>query len=280
VLHRISASITLITIASGVPLAALAESPERFSSEVKVFGDVLLQQQNDQWADVAEEQAEAGTEFFTALPGESAPQRTEDPVLEQFVSFRLNGVPYALKDVPSKAWFAPYVRDMAERAIVTGYKDKEGIPTGVFGPERSVSVEELAKMALEAARIDRMSCPAAPKNEAAKLSWSASYISCAEDKGFALYADATVDIARPATRAEVVMTILQAFGAPIRELGDAPSPFKDITAGTLFSGAIFTAYQDGIIAGYPDGTFGPDKLINRAEVSKVLSMAIQVYGKK
>lgn len=247
--------------------------------------DPLIEQEvMDIGDDQKEAQLESSPEFFLEDGRGGEPVRDEDPAFSQYVTFRLAGVPYALRDVAVTQWFAPYVRDMAERGIVSGYKDANGIPTGEFHPERSVSIEELAKMTIEAAAINRLSCPAAPKNPLAGESWSAPYIACAESNGFVLFSDGTVDIRRSATRAEVVMTIVQGFGVPQLEIAAEEQVFSDVSASTLFAPAIKTAVHDGIVAGYADdagrltGEFKPGNPINRAEVSKMLSIAVQVYG--
>lgn len=237
--------------------------------------------------DQADMKLEASDEFF---PGENtatgSTRRSSSASTSPYVTFQIEGTWYVFTDVPVTAWFAPFVRDVADRGIVSGYRDAAGIPTGIFGPAKSVSIEELAKMALEAAQIDRGACTGAPMNVIAQKSWSANYIRCAEQRNFAVYADGTVDITRPATRAEVVMTVLQAFGVALR---DTPPPgvvMKDVNASTLFSSAVFTALADGIVsgdsdaAGNPAGTFRPGSPVNRAEVSKIISLAVQVYGQR
>ncbi len=272
-------ALLLLPAASAWALPPLTE----LKRETDVFVPVLQLDKVDGDGDAAELSLEAREEFFPEAGSGSSRQSIQGS--DTVVTFRLNGVPYALNDVPLVAWFAPYVRDMADRGIVTGYKDATGRPTGFFSPEKNVTLEELAKMAVEAARIDRTACPAVPKNPQATQSWSAQYVSCAESNAFAVYADGTVDLHRAATRNEVVMTALQAFGRPIAELGQTEKLFTDVSPSTLFSGAIKTAVADGIVSGYVDakgaltGTFGPDNPINRAEVSKVLSIAIQVYVK-
>lgn len=261
-----------------------ANPSEDLQSRVNRFLPLLEQDQSEQRADNADLLLEDGDAFFPAS-GTGSSSRASDPrAASPVVLFRLNGTEYALHDVPSSAWFAPYVRDAADRGIVSGYRDAAGVPTGEFGPERSVSVEELAKMALLAAALDTSGCPAVPRNAGAKTSWSAPFIACAEQLALAIYTDGTVDITRPATRAEVVMTVLQAFGVSLRESPPPGLPLKDVTASTLFSSAIFTAVDDGVVAGdsdasgRPTGVFGPERPVNRAEVAKIVSLAVQVYG--
>lgn len=207
----------------------------------------------------------------------------EEETFQQFVSVRIDGVPVELTDVPGDAWFSPYVRDVAERGIVSGYRGSNGLPLGLFGPNDSVTVEQLAKMAIEATGHTLLDCAEGGlRNGGAKGSWSEQYIRCAEHLRWALYSDGSVDVKRKATRSEVVVTVLQAFEVLYgRSLGTA---FTDVTTSTEFSGAIERAAADNIISGYADsdgnltGEFGPQDPVNRAAMAKILSLALQVYG--
>lgn len=283
-MKRITSVALLLSLAA--PAVTVAGPYEDLQKNLSSAESVLERMEADLAEQSAEEILESQSEFFPDDGRDTGVTREEDPALAAFVSFRLNGVPYALKDVPAGAWFAPYVRDMADRSIVSGYRDGNGIPTGVFSPAKSVTLEELSKMAVEAAGIDKSSCPAEPLNPLAKGMWSAQYVSCAEAHSFALYSDGTTDIRRPATRAEVVMTILQAFGVQMIEPDPVKPLFTDVSASTLFAPAIATAVRDGIVAGYQDaqgkltGAFGPEKPVNRAEVCKMLSIALQIYAKR
>ncbi len=186
------------------------------------------------------------------------------------------------QDVPRDQWFARYVQDMGEKRIITGYKDTEGNPLGQFGPADDITIEQIAKIAVIAAGVDQSKCPDVPKNEAVIDTWSSIYISCAEHLGWSVYSDGSVDPSRPALRAEVVTTVLQAFD---RELTDATGDvFKDVSNTMSSRYAIETAASDGIVSGYSDdngnltGFFGPFDKVNRAETAKIVSLAIQTYG--
>jgi hypothetical protein len=54
---------------------------------------------------------------------------------------------------------------------------------------------------------------------------------------------------------------------------DEATPFDDVNVGHPNQRAVNFTYQEGIIEGYPDGTFKPDQGINRAELAKIM-----VYG--
>lgn len=193
----------------------------------------------------------------------------------------VDGYPVALKDVPLDQWFAPYVRDVAERGLISGYRSAKGVPLGLYGPADSVTVEQLAKLAVEAGKIDLSSCEGTLKNVSAVDRWSDDYVLCAETLNWAVYSDGSVDVTRPATRAEVVVTVLQAFG---RKIGERKgSIFTDVDSSTEFGAAIETASEDHLVTGFTDAQgrstrkFGPTNPVNRAEAAKIFSLAFQLY---
>lgn len=201
------------------------------------------------------------------------------------VTVQVDGVPVTFTDVAGDVWFAPYVRDMAGRGIVSGYRGADGRPLGLFGPRDNVTVEQLAKMVIEATGHVLLDCAKGTlRNESARGSWSEEYIRCAEYLGWAVYSDGSVDAMRPATRSEVVVTVLQAFEVLFGRATGAV--FSDVTSSTEFSGAIERAASDSIVSGYadaggvPTGAFGPSDPVNRAAMAKILSLALQVYGGK
>ena len=91
-----------------------------------------------------------------------------------------------------------------------------------------------------------------------------------------------MDPSRPATRAEVVTTALQAFDRPFTPA--TGEMFKDVSSTLAFRDAIETAANDGIVTGYtdddgaPTGFFGPFDPVTRAATAKIFSLALQQYG--
>jgi hypothetical protein len=193
----------------------------------------------------------------------------------------VNGSPLVFHDVQREAWYAPYVRFAAEQNILSGYKDVFGNPTGEFKPGGNVSIEEIAKVAAMLAGDTPDACPKVPKNVTASGSWSMPYVACAEQHGWVVFSDGTVDVKRNATRAEVIATFVQAVNvSPAPALGTV---FHDVPASLEFAPAIERAHADNIVSGYtdPDGTatglFGPDDPVTRAELSKIVTLVLQVY---
>ncbi len=201
---------------------------------------------------------------------------------EGFVVFMEGKNKVELNDVPWSAWFAEAVQEVAGKGIISGYKDADGNSTGKFGPSDPVTIEQLAKIAFSSAKpINSLECNNELLNGSAKGSWSEPYIQCAEQEGWAIYSDGTVDVKRPATRTEVVVTLLQAFDVRFREASG--NKFTDVPATMEFASAVETAAKDGVVSGYsdsegnPTGIFGPWDPVNRASMAKMVSVALKVY---
>lgn len=270
----------LIIGGSGCPAIAIAATDyDRLQRDSLQFEKVLTDDSEDTSQESAYQQAHSGAELFPALEEEDAGEQGE------FITFEWNGQILEFIDVPRTEWFAPYVRDVSERGIASGYSDQNGVPVGRFGPANNVTVAELAKMALVASHVDVSTCARMPLNMTASGSWAAPFVSCAESKGWSIYSDGSVDTARPATREEVVVTILEAFTVIVRgSTGEAV--FTDVDSSVLFRGAIETAAKDGLVSGYadeagvPTGLFGPRDPVKRAEIAKIVSLALLIYAQE
>lgn len=252
-----------------------------------ILGDVDRFEQEIHWEIDAEVRAMEDHEFQDTdelfIPVDENSDNEEGIAqAKSFISVKVDGIPVTFMDVPTDSWFAPYVRGAAESGIVSGYRDSNGRLLGSFGPGDDVTIEQLAKMALQAAGVVVQDCAGTPTNKTATGSWSAHYIACAEELEWAVFSDGSVNVQRPATRSEVVVTLLQAFDVPFgRGSGEQ---FTDVTASTEFSGAIELAAKDGMVNGYadetgePTGEFGPLNSVNRAEVAKMVTLAKSLYG--
>lgn len=237
--------------------------------------DVLAEDQVRQDEDrVFDESAE----LFPAPAG----SESDEALSEELLVIRIGARNVTLRDVPLNEWYAPYVRAIASLQLVSGYRDAAGEPVGLFGPGDPVTVEQLAKVAVLAAGIDAAECTLPPSTLSASGSWSAAYVRCAEERAWAVYSDPAADVQRPATREEVVMTILQAFTRPF-DVDTSTMTFTDVEQSAAFAPAIAKAAADGVVSGYTDehgrltGMFGPTNLVTRAEFSKIVSIAMQLY---
>lgn len=85
----------------------------------------------------------------------------------------------------------------------------------------------------------------------------------------------------PVKRKEFTAWLLQAYRpelvADIENVSLDNIPFDDVSADDPYAKWIVKAAELEIINGYPDGTFGPDLVINRAEVLKILLRSSQLF---
>lgn len=180
-------------------------------------------------------------------------------------------------DVETDAWYAPYVSYVVEERIATGYADETGKPKGEFGVDNPVTVAEVLKMAMKAADTD-LSGIAPPRNASARGTWAAAYVAKAEEMGLGVVTP-DGNVHEPATRAEVVQTILEVLELPI---ASQEPRFSDVSLHHPYAHAIATAEFYGLITGDTDaesnplGTFRPDDPINRAEVAKIIALVKEI----
>ncbi len=274
-------ALLLLLYTSGVPIAGASTGWDLLNQDIDAWSDASLWMDNDrveEKADLTLEQS--GNPFPAALTTSSqsgAIQEGEQTSI--FLQVTIGGKDIAFHDVPRAAWFAPYVRFAAEKSIVSGYKDADGRLLGEFRPETSVTLEEIAKIAVQSAEIDVSSCGMLAKNRSASGSWSQSFIACAEKEQWSVFSDGGVDVRRPATRGEVVITLLQALRVQISPAQG--SVFSDVTLSTEFAAAIERASLDGMVSGDDATTakknFRPRDSMNRAELAKVVTLGLQLY---
>ncbi len=87
------------------------------------------------------------------------------------------------------------------------------------------------------------------------------------------YSDGTVRPGANITRGEVVGIFFRLMTKESRDLFFSEhNNFSDVHEGQWYNTAISTLTKTGIIHGYPDGTFKPDRPITRAELAKVVAL--------
>nr|WP_297999630.1 S-layer homology domain-containing protein [uncultured Anaerotignum sp.] len=141
-----------------------------------------------------------------------------------------------------------------------------GYPDGTVGPDKTITRAEAATMfynLLTDKTGDAKTFTDVPANQ-----WYAKAVMTLAGKGvISGYPDGTFKPDASITRAEFVTMAMNFADA---EKGTACS-FPDVPQNMWYYGAIAGATQNGWISGYPDGTFGPDRYITRAEVTSVIN---------
>ncbi|EKD92840.1 MAG: Tenascin-X, partial [uncultured bacterium] len=173
-----------------------------------------------------------------------------------------------------QAWFYDDVIGMREEGIVSGYKDASGEMTGEFGPSNPVTVAEALKMTLESSGLGEASGDA--QDPGAQGQWFEGYVKQAEDLGLQIN-DSIEDWNAPCQREDVAVMIGEVF-----ELGgedtDYEGVFPDVEPTDPYGGYFQAVYDNDIMTGDGDTqNFRPEEGINRAEISKVMNKALEVY---
>ena len=200
----------------------------------------------------------------------------------KFLKIVVEGKEVVLQDVQQSDWFSTFVFEAAKRNILSGYRDAAGQPTGAFGPGNSVTVAELSKIAHRMSGLSEEAFTnTPPKNPAGSGQWFSPFLASSENRGWIIYADGTIDPARPATRGEVIVTLMQAFDVPLKwQKGNI---FTDVPVTYAYAAAIETAAGDEVIAGRADaegestGLFDPNAAITRAETAKIITTILSTY---
>jgi len=174
------------------------------------------------------------------------------------------------KDVPISSWYFPYLQQLQANAIISGYKNSKGQDLGIFGPSNNLTVAETLKMgftALGPSTISGENTADLPTN--LRNHWAAKFIERGHLKNLTILKNlSTFNPDRSITRGELVQVLTEIKGDKIPQYNQYTA--TDI-AGSPYSNIIEYAYKRGFISGYPDGTFKPDTLLNRAEIIKILS---------
>ncbi len=144
-----------------------------------------------------------------------------------------------------------HTKKTSQKSFIAGY------PNGLFKPDSSVTRAEAAQMLWVLENATASNLKADFKD--AKDSWYNQALNYTISKGMLLAKDGNIRPDVPMTRGEFVRMLY-----PLLADKSGGPRFNDI-AGHEFEAAILRASSNGIIKGYPDGSFKPDGKVTRAE---------------
>ena len=148
-----------------------------------------------------------------------------------------------------------------------------GYPDGTVRPDSPVTRAETATMLyrlLTDARRNEIDTEANRFSDVSSADWFVRPVSTMANGGYiAGYPDGTFGGNRQITRAEFVTMLVRFIG-----LQDQECSFPDVPREHWAYDFIATATEAGWIAGYTDGSFGPDRTITRAEAMTILNSVL------
>ncbi len=173
-------------------------------------------------------------------------------------------------DLPDTNWAYPYVTDLFCRGVISGYAD------GTFRPGTESTRGQFTKMITLGFGWPPYS-PFYPTFSDVPLdSPYFQYVETAHLYGVINgYADGTFRPGESVTRGQAAKILVLAHEWP-PVYPPAPT-FWDIHGDNWAFGYVEAAVSRGIIAGYADGSFRPGLPITRAQLSKMLSLALQQW---
>lgn len=179
-------------------------------------------------------------------------------------------------DADEASWAVQAIGLMKSQEILSGYED------GNFRPNKPVSrVEAVVAAVRLMGREDEAKAVAADSKltfaDASdidkKYKWAKGYIIVALEQGLFDTSETKLDPQKPASRVWVSALLVKALGLEDEALAlmTTVPEFKDVSAIPAGSiGYVNIAVQEGIVTGYPDETFKPNKNVTRAELASLL----------
>ncbi len=155
----------------------------------------------------------------------------------------------------------PPAAPVQHEAYITGYEDR------TFRPEAPLTRGACAAMLYRIAEVS--SSNTVSFTDVSSGAWYYEAVQALAGKGVIHgYEDHTFRADASVTRTEFLAMALRLLD--VKPVSDGGS-FSDISSSHWAADYIRTAAGQGIVSGYPDGTFRPDQTVTRAEAAKILN---------
>lgn len=179
-------------------------------------------------------------------------------------------------DIQEAEWASGYITKMQSKKVLQGFED------GTFRPNQPVTrveaiVTAVRLMGLEGEAKSKSLDTQLHFKDAEQLDkrfpWAKGYVIVALERGLFDATEEKIIPDKPASRVWVSSLLVKALGLQdeaLRQMTKIPD-FQDakaIPAGAV--GYVNVAVAQGIVSGYPDGTFKPNKNVTRAEMAALL----------
>lgn len=172
------------------------------------------------------------------------------------------------KDVPADAWFYTYVEQLAAAGILDTTQQN-------YRPADLANRAEAAKLLVEAAGLTIDTSAGPSFTDVAPGAWYYQYVETAAKNGVVGgYKDAAGNLTGKfgpgdaVTREQFSKMAMNAMN--LTKNTDGGPHFPDVGTDRWSYDFVETLYNWSVVDGYPDGTFGPTKNINRAEIAKMV----------
>jgi len=233
-----------------------------------------------------EQNVEESTEDEIEVTIEITEETTVEQAEEEFETTWENDVTPQLEE----HWSEPYLKDFYQTTLINqiggGSTVEAQVISYIFDPDEKVTRVEflMSAMDLIGVQIDTH-MENMPFPDMTVASEGAAYVITAYDMGVINgYDDGTFKPDNLVNRAEALKMIFKLTGDDVaQKYGDElldyyylPSnPFMDIDMEAWYAPYVMYAYVRGIVSGYGDGYFRPERDVSLAEMAKILTIVIQ-----
>ncbi|MCK5460727.1 S-layer homology domain-containing protein [Candidatus Gracilibacteria bacterium] len=164
-------------------------------------------------------------------------------------------------EIPS--WAEEAVEELMDQGVISGNDD------GSFAPNRQLNRAEVSKIIVLSTGIDLDTTGGPHFPDVEESAWYYDYIETMYNQNWINgYPDGLFRPGVGINRAEIAKMIVNAFEID-QDLSGAPH-FDDVSESDWFYGYVETAYNNGLMRGYGDGTFGSANAVTRAETVKIV----------
>jgi hypothetical protein len=180
--------------------------------------------------------------------------------------------PRFFDDVPLTHWAFDWIEAIAHAGITSGY------PDGMYRPGNPVTRAEMAVFLLNGMGITPPATDGSHPFSDIAGHWAEPWMEELYDGGVTSgYPDGTYRPQNEVTRAEMAVFLLRAkHGAGYRPPAAVGGAFSDI-AGHWAEDWIEQLAEEGITAGYTDGTYRPNNPVTRAEMAVFLTRTFDLF---
>ena len=179
--------------------------------------------------------------------------------------------PNRFSDVNSGDFFHLFVLDLNDDGAVGGYSDS------TFRPYNQATRGQFVKMAVLAFHIPLYEGSEQHFTDVPPSHTFYQYIETARrDNIIGGYSDGTFRPFANVTRGQLAKIAVESAG--MADLSTNTPSFTDVPTNHTFYKYIETAYANGILSGYSDGTFRPNNDATRGQVAKIIDLATHPNG--
>lgn len=179
-------------------------------------------------------------------------------------------------DIQEAEWAAGYIGKMKSKDVINGFED------GSFRPNQPVTRVQAIVMAVRLMGQEEEALAKSPDTKLhfkdakvldEKFSWAKGHVIVALENGLFDAAEDKIQPDSPASRVWIASLLVKSLGLQpeaLKKMTTIPD-FTDadqIPAGAV--GYINVAVEQGLVSGYPDDTFKPNKNVTRAEMAALL----------